>query len=155
GGKRGMIGGGWGFTDPVHQVGDELSWGGDGAGILVDLRDGEMGEEAAEVAPERGRGDGAAGVIGGGAGEDNLLRGASEGDIAEEIFVEKAALAVGFDVDVALAEIFSLRVGEDGIFAGAAGELTFVHAEEDGDFDARAAGAVDLADEDLVERRRG
>src|SRR5688500_14369536 len=83
------------------------------------------------------------------------MAGAREGDVAEEVLVQQSALAVGFEVDGALLEPFALAVGEDRILPHGARELALVQPDEERRMQRRAARAVDLAYQDLVDRRRG
>src|SRR5687767_3721000 len=82
------------------------------------------------------------------------MAGAREGDVAEEVLVQQSALAVGFEVDGALLEPFALAVGEDRILPHGARELALVQADEERRVQRRAARAINLADENLIDCRR-
>ncbi len=148
-------GGVGGVAGPAHEGGDQLPGGVDqvGGGLVFAGEDAglEGGEEFTQAAPEGGGGEGSAGVVGEGARDAEAMRGAGEGDVGQEVFVEQLPLGVGVDVDVLLLEKPAFGVGEDGVFARDAGEEAFVHADENDGTDVGVAGAFDFADEDLID----
>ncbi len=111
----------------------------------------EGGEEVLDMAEEWGGVEGLAVAVGGGEGEGEVLAGAGARDVTVEAFVGDAEARVGAEREALLFEGRGFGLGEQGGGWGWGGEEAFVEAEDDGEAEVGVAGAVDGADQDLVE----
>ena len=70
------------------------------------------------VAPAVGAGQWAA--------DDELMRGAREGQIGEESFIKQAALAVGVQVDICFPQQATIAIGDHAAFVLGTGKSAFI-----------------------------
>ena len=81
-----------------------------------------------------------------------MIGGAGEADVGEPALIKQLLVHRGIKVDAAFTQVATIAVGQDGGVAGRAGELALAQTEYEHRLHESCAGAIDLANEDLIHR---